>query len=154
MRIFLVMLLVAFVPACSTNSTDTTSGTTDAPVAVDSTTTTPPAPPATQDDGGETTTTASTTTTTTAPADDRIFVVVEGGEVTSERRAEVTLGDELTIVILADIADELHIHGYDIFADTQPGEEVVVSFVAEIPGVFELELEGARLEVLELVVNQ
>ena len=64
------------------------------------------------------------------------------------------IGDNLLLRVQSDSADEIHIHGYDIVADVVPGEETVIAFVAVIPGVFEVELEGLHLEVLELVVNQ
>ena len=72
----------------------------------------------------------------------------------SERRAEVKLGDNVRLVVESDAADELHIHGYDLIADVVPGQTTEITFVAEIPGVFEVEFETSHLQVLELVVNQ
>ncbi len=83
-----------------------------------------------------------------------IDVAVEGGQLVSERRAEVKLGDNVRLVVESDSADELHVHGYDLFADVVAGQITELTFVAEIPGIFEVEFETSRLQVLELVVNQ
>ena len=99
-------------------------------------------------------TTTSVTPTTVADDSVEILVTVAGGQLTSERRAEVKLGDNVRIVIRSDTADELHLHGYDLTVDVAAGQDAELVFVAEIPGIFEVELEGLRLQVLELVVNQ
>jgi hypothetical protein len=95
-------------------------------------------------------------TPTTLIGDDsvEILVTVAGGQLTSERRAEVKLGDSVKLVIRSDTGDELHVHGYDLTVDVAAGRDAELSFVAEIPGIFEVELESLRLQVLELVVNQ
>ena len=79
---------------------------------------------------------------------------VVGGELVSERRAEVKLGDNVKLVVETDTADELHVHGYDLIADLVAGEITELTFVAEIPGIFEVEFENSHMQVLELVVNQ
>lgn len=99
-------------------------------------------------------TTTSVTPTTVVDDSVEILVTVAGGQLTSERRAEVKLGDNVKIVIQSDTADELHLHGYDLTVDVAAGQDAELAFVAEIPGIFEVELEGLRLQVLELVVNQ
>lgn len=110
--------------------------------------TTSPAPPSTS-----TTTTVPATTTT---VDDTVVfgISVAGGQLVSERRAEVKLGDNVRLVVESDTADELHVHGYDLIADVVPGQITELTFVAEIPGIFEVEFESSHLQVLELVVNQ
>ena len=51
------------------------------------------------------------------------------------------LGSKVTIRVSSDVADEVHLHGYDISAKVAAGGSAVVAFTARIPGVFELELE-------------
>ncbi len=63
-------------------------------------------------------------------------------------------GDNVRLVVESDAADELHVHGYDLIADVVAGQITELTFVAEIPGIFEVEFETSRLQVLELVVNQ
>jgi len=43
------------------------------------------------------------------------------------------------IVIAADAADELHLHGYDITREAMPGRPARFRFKANLEGVFEIE---------------
>ena len=53
----------------------------------------------------------------------------------------------------ADVADEVHLHSYDLHADVAPGQPARIDFVADVAGVFECELEdaGELLFQLEIV---
>ncbi len=55
--------------------------------------------------------------------------------------------------LTADVTDEVHVHGYDYYLDLTPGVAVELAFVADIPGIFEIELEGSGLLLFELVVR-
>jgi hypothetical protein len=46
--------------------------------------------------------------------------------------------------VASDSTDHVHVHGYDKFADVAPGKVGEVTFVANIPGVFEVELERSH----------
>jgi hypothetical protein len=122
------------------------------------TSTLPPATtaPANTSTAGPTTTVAPTTTTTTAattttaPAPD---VIVNGDVVDSPGRIEVSLGDVVAVRVLADVADEVHVHGYDLTFATERGVPTLVTFTADAPGIFEVELEEAQIPLFELVVT-
>lgn len=73
---------------------------------------------------------------------------VEGGAV----RHDVKLGDEVTFRVTSDIDEELHVHGYDRKLELTAGTPAEVTFTADIPGVFEVELEHSGLKVAELKV--
>jgi hypothetical protein len=61
-----------------------------------------------------------------------------GGEVQrSDRRVEVYLGQPVRLVVSSNVADEVHVHGYDKTADVPAGGTAVIEFPATIPGVFE-----------------
>ena len=60
---------------------------------------------------------------------------------------------KVTLVVSSDIADEVHLHGYDLMADAAPGEKARIAFVATIPGRFEVELEDRALQIGELEVR-
>lgn len=77
----------------------------------------------------------------------------EGSVVGGSQRVPIALGDEVTLVITADVADELHLHGYDLHADVEPAAPAELSFVADIPGVFEAELEDLGIPVIEIEVS-
>lgn len=80
------------------------------------------------------------------------FTVV-AGSVDGPDRIEATVGEEIVITVSADVTDEVHLHGYDLFADVAPGAPARLDVVTDIPGIFEMELEGARLVVTELEVR-
>ena len=103
-----------------------------------------------------TTTSAPTATTTTIPiaAGPVEFVVsVEAGSVEGGERIPVEMGTKVRLIVSADVADEVHLHAYDIFVDVTPGTPAVLEFVADIPGIFEVELELSGLVLIELVVE-
>jgi heme/copper-type cytochrome/quinol oxidase subunit 2 len=113
------------------------------------------------DDDATTTTSAAVTTvtrddtatTSTTATGTLIEIKVSGGEVAGGGTRDVALGDEVTLRVSADVADEVHVHGYDLTADVEPGTAVEIRFTADIPGVFEVELERARLPLAELRVS-
>ena len=83
-----------------------------------------------------------------------IEATIRGGEVsTADERVEIALGETVRLVILSDSDDELHVHGYDLKRPLTAGEELTLEFVADIPGVFEVELEDTGLNLFELRVQ-
>ena len=90
-----------------------------------------------------------------SPSLDRTLIEVtyRDGAVQGPTRFSVTLGDRLLISVRADVADEVHLHGFDLMADVEPGEPARIDLVADAAGVFECELEDAgtllfRLEIV------
>ncbi len=138
-------------PATTAPPAATTAPATTIPPAttVPPTTTTVPPPPTT----AAPTTTVPPATTTTVDGPIAIDVAVSEGQVEGEDRYEVEGGAEVRIVITADVTDEVHVHGYDIFGDVTPDAAAVITFTADIPGIFEVELEGAHTQLFELVVG-
>lgn len=83
-----------------------------------------------------------------------IEVTVAGGEVQGVGSAvDVEQGREVRLVVTADVADEVHVHGYDLFVAVAPGSPATVDFTADIPGAFEVELEERGLRLFELRVR-
>jgi hypothetical protein len=83
-----------------------------------------------------------------------IQVRVTGDQVqTAEQRVKVKLGTEVRLEVTADRADEVHLHGYDRKVGAEPGKPAVLDFMADTPGVFEVELEEASLKLVELHVS-
>jgi hypothetical protein len=106
----------------------------------------------------ETTTEETTTeeTTTTNPEDqvERVNVVFRNGEVVGGVvEADVDQGARVRLTVRADVEDEVHLHGYDLFADVAPGQPGRITFTADDPGEFEAELEALAIPVAELRVN-
>jgi hypothetical protein len=113
----------------------------------------------------ETTTAAATTTSatteteppaTTAPKPPdvvRISITVASDTAPTVRRFSVTQGRQVELTVTSEIADEVHVHGYDLMGDVAPGKPVTIAFKATAPGRFEIELEQHKLQIAELEVR-
>jgi hypothetical protein len=86
------------------------------------------------------------------PAVPRI-VVVGGKPRGGVERLSYESGDRVQFTVTSDVADEVHVHGYDISKDVPAGGTVRFSFPARIEGVFEVELEGRKQQIAELRVS-
>ena len=73
--------------------------------------------------------------------------------VDGEARIEVDRGTEIQIVVSSDVSDEVHVHGYDYKADVDSTTKAVITFVADLPGIYEIELEDAGEVLFELEVR-
>ena len=103
---------------------------------------------------GATTAAGSATTEAGAAGAQAVQITVTGSKVeTAERRVKVPLDGKVRLEVTADRADEVHLHGYDRKVDIEPGTPAVLEFTADVPGVFEVELEEAGLKLVELQVQ-
>jgi len=62
-------------------------------------------------------------------------------------------GETVLLRLRTDEAVSLHVHGYDLTTDLAPGVASEVSFKADIPGVFEVELERSGLHIADVRVG-
>jgi heme/copper-type cytochrome/quinol oxidase subunit 2 len=62
-------------------------------------------------------------------------------------------GDTVRFRVRADVADHVHVHGYDLMKDVEPGKTITFSFPATITGIFEIELEDAGEQIAQLRVD-
>ena len=90
-----------------------------------------------------------------AEGDDKQVISVEfkGGKVISGPQVvKLKRDDEVTLNVLSDRADELHLHGYDLHLTLQPNQTATLKFVARRTGRFSFELhkDGVELGVLEI----
>ena len=101
------------------------------------------------------TTTADSSTTTAASSDlgTVVDITVAGGDVTGGGRKKISLGDTVTLRVTSDVADEIHLHGYDVMVDVGAGQTAELTFDATIPGVFEAELENEGITLVELEIS-
>jgi hypothetical protein len=76
--------------------------------------------------------------------------LVEPGSVTKLRFKE---GDTVRFRVRSDVADEVHVHGYDLMKDIEPGQTITFSFPATITGIFEIELEDRGKQIAQLRVD-
>lgn len=80
------------------------------------------------------------------------FVVSEG-TVRGPERITATLGDKVAFSVSSDRADDVHVHGYNRVVPVRPGRPAIVRLRADIPGVFEVELEDSHLTLTRLRVT-
>jgi len=81
------------------------------------------------------------------------YRIAGGKPVGGIARDSVSRGRIVVIRVTSDVADHVHLHGYDLMADVGPGKPATIRFTATAPGRFELELEAAVLEFAELEVR-
>lgn len=112
-----------------------------------------------EDDVAAPTTTTTTETTTTEspppPAGATVvkIVVVNGAPKGGIVRETVKKDDRVVLVITSDVADEIHLHGYDISRDVAAGGTARIPFKATIPGRFEVELEDRGVQIADITVT-
>ena len=99
-----------------------------------------------------TTTTETTTTEAGTPTIVRI-IVVDGQSQGGIVRQTVNKDDQVVLVVTSDVADEIHLHGYDIARDVDAGGTVRLPFKATIPGRFEAELESRSVQIADITVE-
>jgi hypothetical protein len=81
------------------------------------------------------------------------IVVEDGNPVGGIRDLTYNKGDRIRFRVKSDVAEEVHVHGYDLMKDVKAGGTVNFDFPATIEGVFEAELEGRKEQIIELRVN-
>jgi hypothetical protein len=98
----------------------------------------------------------TTPTTTTAPAEPdvvQITVSVPGDKAPTVKHFTIDQDSQVVFVVNSELADEVHLHGYDLSADVAPGAPATIRFKANAPGLFEAELESRSLPIAELEVR-
>jgi hypothetical protein len=89
-----------------------------------------------------------------APTVRIITITVRGGKASGETgRVIVPLGTPVVVSVTSDVADEIHVHGYDRTARVPAGATGSVAFTANTPGVFEVEMADSKLQPLQLQVS-
>ncbi|MCY3643131.1 MAG: hypothetical protein OXG41_06065 [Acidimicrobiaceae bacterium] len=69
------------------------------------------------------------------------------------QRVQVDIGSVVALMVTSDVAEEVHVHGYDILRAVSDGHPAHFAFNAEIPGVFEVEFEGSGRLLLQLQIS-
>jgi hypothetical protein len=81
-------------------------------------------------------------------------IVVRGGEpVGGVAELSFEKGETIRFVVVSDVADHVHLHGYDVFQDLPAGGRAVFAVRADIEGRFEVELEDRAVPLAEITVN-
>lgn len=116
-----------------------------------------PGVPAPTSAGPSETPSPTPTQATSAPASDpvvEIAVTVEGGAVTpAPANVPVPLGSDVLLTVTSDVADQIHVHGYDVEQQVKSGGTATLELTADQPGTFEVETHESELLLLKLVVS-
>jgi hypothetical protein len=87
-------------------------------------------------------------------APQRVELTYVGGSVQGGvSRTPIGLGRPVQLVVHSDVADEIHVHGYDLKGTVAAGGTGTVEFVADQAGVFEVELESRGAQIAQLEVR-
>ena len=87
-------------------------------------------------------------------AQQTVSLTVSGGKVTGDTgRVKVSLGTRVRITVTSDVADEIHVHLYDLTQEISANQPGSIEFVADKPGVVEVELEHAKLPLTHLEIS-
>jgi FtsP/CotA-like multicopper oxidase with cupredoxin domain len=110
----------------------------------------PPSPPA-----AESPEMAPPVAAPSLPLQPKVFeLTVSGSKLTAGPDViKVVVGDEVTLRVTADRADELHLHGYDLSLKLQPGVPAELHLLATRTGRFEYELHKAHVDLGALEVH-
>lgn len=96
--------------------------------------------------------------TTTLPAQQNsaktFDLIIKDKKLTSDPETiSVMEGDSVTINIISDEDEELHLHGYDKSVDLEKDKPATLTFEANLTGHFPYELEKSKIEIGALEVS-
>ena len=80
------------------------------------------------------------------------LVLKDGKLASGQAVMQVHRGEQVVLRFKSNTADELHLHGYDLYARITPQETAVLEFNANRTGRFTLELHEAQTELGALEV--
>jgi hypothetical protein len=81
------------------------------------------------------------------------ITVRDGTPVGGIRRVTVGRGRRVTLIVSSNVADHVHLHGYDVMRDVAPGRPARLSFRATIVGTVEVELEDRHVPLARITTQ-
>jgi hypothetical protein len=93
----------------------------------------------------------TSTSSSSAPV---VIHVVNGKPQGGIQKIVVNKGNPVRFTVDSDVADEIHVHGYNFHKDVTKGGSVSFNFPATIDGIFVIELESRSEQIASLQVNQ
>ena len=110
--------------------------------------------PATETSSQEPTTDTGAEEPAPAPKPEVTRIRVRNAEpVGGEAEVTVSKDDTIRLLVTSDLADEVHVHGYNLSKPVGPGKPARISFKADIEGIFEVELEERAVPIAKLEVR-
>jgi hypothetical protein len=81
-------------------------------------------------------------------------IVLRGGKpVGGVKALEYERGERVRFTVRSDVADEVHVHGFEIQKDVPAKGSVRFGLPADIEGVFEVELHHSQIKIAELRIT-
>lgn len=68
-------------------------------------------------------------------------------------RIDAKKNQQVRITVTSDVADRVHVHGYEVGADLIAGQPATVEFEANLDGLFEVETHQSGLLLFQLLVR-
>jgi cytoskeletal protein RodZ len=136
----------------STNEPSTATTTTETETTGTGTTETTTTEDESESETGTTSDESTSTSGATVPASQTINVV-NGQPQGGVKTVSFKKNDQVVLKVNSDVADEIHVHGYDLMKDVEKGGSVTFNFKATIEGRFEVELEDAGTQIANLEVT-
>ncbi len=69
------------------------------------------------------------------------------------RKLSFSKGDDITFKVSSDVAEEIHVHGFDISKTVAAGKSVTFAFPAKFDGKYEVEMEGSATQIASLEIQ-
>jgi hypothetical protein len=91
--------------------------------------------------------------TSSAPRPTFSITYAKGHVAGGTRRLKVAYRAKVSIQVTSDVADEVHLHGYDVMVDVAPGHPALLTFTAKLRGVYKIELEKLGKELARVQVQ-
>lgn len=92
-----------------------------------------------------TATTATNTTTNTAAQPLVINLVYHKDQPSTPQNILIPEGAHVVVHVTSDVADTVHLHGYDVLVDAEPNQQATLEFDATQTGRFILDLKNLSL---------
>lgn len=89
--------------------------------------------------------------TSATPTSDAVAIniTIDGKQVDpAPSRTKVPVNSKVRLTVSSDVANEIHVHGYDIYKDVAPGKPAVITFKADQKGLFEVETHESPVLIL------
>jgi hypothetical protein len=69
------------------------------------------------------------------------------------RRVTVSKGRRVVLIVTSNVADHVHLHGYNVMRDVGPGQTARIAFRATIVGTVEAELEDRGIPLARILTQ-
>lgn len=149
-----VVMLTMFVAACGSSGTDSSTTGTQSQTTTEHTH--DEMSTSSMDDANKASDSKTATTSDdpkNADTTTHLHIDVVNGTVSGDTSAQITRGNDVMIHVTSDVADTVHVHGYDIEFAVEPNVERWIIFKADIAGQWDVETHESNRVLTTLTVK-